>query len=1119
MASPQIQAFHTYQPTIYAYTIPDYPKLDGWVKIGYTAKQSVAERIKQQGQEIPLEKKFCWQRPAIKDNWEPFTDKEFHRFLEREKQTERIPHKEWFRISPRVAKDCFHEFCADEIITSSEQVEYDLRDEQSEAVEMTYAYFAQGGKEFLWNAKPRFGKTLTCYDLVQRMKCKTVLILTNRPAISNSWLDDFNKFIGWRGEYVFVSDNPSLKGKSHVLTREQYINKPRNPETNAIYRTINFESFQNLKGSRYFGGDIDKLDWITGIEFDLLVIDESQEGVSTEKTEDALRSIRRKHTLYLSGTPFKQLASGRFYENQIFNWTYIDEQKRKENWGLDNEDEFDRSNPYEDLPSLAMYTYQLSPMIREEIQRGCQLENGETVDYAFDLNEFFVTKGDSENLKFVHEKEVKKFLHALVTQTKYPFSTDRLRQELSHTIWLLNRVNSCKALETLLKNDEVFKDYKIVVAAGNEKQDDEEQRKSFDKVREAIKAYDKTITLSVGQLTVGVTIPEWSGILMLCNLHSASSYMQAIFRVQNPHRFNENGVYYRKEQAYVFDFDPARTLTLFDEFADKLQSHSHSSGNGASTRGENTRQENIRQLLNFFPVIGEDSEGEMVELDPIQVLTIPRHIKSEEVVHRGFMSNFLFQNISNIFSAPTIVEEILDKMTPAPEQTPVKGNLSKISEIHVDKNGGVEVPNEIIIGKEQELFDDKVYETFEETIRPELESLQTLADESPNIVEVVESANKIIAIVTDNVLKTFVKPVLDDAESNKELTKGEIKRHTTQIEKEIQQAYAPSKKKFTQEVDLANTEYQEQLKQVETEEEKQSIQDEFDSKIQASLQELTNSVTEQTERIKQEIPRETVERVEKNKSEKEKRSMEDKVREHLRGFSRTIPSFIMAYGDENLELANFDDYTEDDVFREVTGISENEFRFLRDGGTYTDPETGEERYFEGHLFDELVFNDSIQKFWKKSQELADYFDENQEEDIFDYIPPQKTNQIYTPRWVVEQMVDYLEEHNPGCFDDPNKTFADLYMKSGLYITEIVKRLYRSEGLKKAFPDEEERITHILKNQVYGMAPTRIIYLIATKYIFGIHTDLKEESTHFVEADTAEASKNGMLEKLVEEKFG
>jgi len=187
------------------------------------------------------------------------------------------------------------------------------------------------------------------------------------------------------------------------------------------------------------------------------------------------------------------------------------------------------------------------------------------------------------------------------------------------------------------------------------------------------------------------------------------------------------------------------------------------------------------------------------------------------------------------------------------------------------------------------------------------------------------------------------------------------------------------------------------------------------------------------------------------------------------------------------------------------------------------PETGLMEHYDGHLFDEGVFNDSVREFLRKRRELADYFDESKTEDIFDYIPPQKTNQIFTPKRIVKMMVDKLEEENPGCFDDPEHTFADLYMKSGLYITEIVKRLYRSEEMKIWFPDDQERIRHILRKQVFGMAPSRIIYLIATNYILGFDDELKEEfireQKNFVEADAAEAAKAGTLKELVDQKFG
>lgn len=240
------------------------------------------------------------------------------------------------------------------------------------------------------------------------------------------------------------------------------------------------------------------------LEFDLLIVDEAQEGVDTMRTDRVFRNIKRKHTLYLSGTPFKALASEQFSREQIFNWSYADEQEAKANWSGED------AIPYETLPRLAMFTYQLSAMIREQIERGLDLsDEGGTVDYAFDLNEFFAT---NENGKFTHEEDVRKFLHALTTQEKYPFSTPELRRELSHTMWYLNRVASAKALEKLLREDEIFRDYKVVLAVGDGRGDEDEQAtKAFDKVKDAIANYDKTITLTVEILTCSYPIETVRG--------------------------------------------------------------------------------------------------------------------------------------------------------------------------------------------------------------------------------------------------------------------------------------------------------------------------------------------------------------------------------------------------------------------------------------------------------------------------------------------------------------------------------------------------------------------------------------------------------------------------------
>ncbi len=1102
-AKTKIQSFTHVVPMIYAYNTPGVTYHEGWTKIGYTEKQTVSQRINQQAHTVGIKWELAWQDNAMfKDgSGEYFTDREFHTYLESEAKIEREKGTEWFKIDGRDSQNYFNRFSRRENIEQSEEkCTYTLRKEQQEAVIMTKEYFENGGSEFLWNAKPRFGKTLASYDLVCEMGFTKVLIVTNRPSIANSWADDFRRFIGWRDKLCFVSDTDALKDKPGVMTRDEYTKAMMPLDDTDLKGMVAFESLQGLKGSVYFGGDYKKLKWMSDLEFDLLIVDEAQEGVDTIRTDRAFSNITRKYTLYLSGTPFKALANEQFAPNQIFNWSYADEQEAKEKWDRND------YNPYEVLPRLTMYTYQLSNMIYDKIKRGMDLPDEEGgVDFAFDLNEFFMT---SESGKFIHEEEIRKFLHALSTQERYPFSTPELRGELSHTLWILNRVNSAKALAKLLKEDEVFGEYHVVLAAGDGKLGKEEENESsYNKVKTAIAEYDKTITLSVGQLTVGVTVPEWSGVLMLCNMKSPSSYMQAAFRAQNPCILTRNGQRYRKEIAYIFDFDPARTLIIFDEFANNL-SPDTVSGNGTSDE----RKDNIKRLLNFFPVLGEDEEGTMEELDAAAVLSIPRKIKSQEVVRRGFLSNFLFQNISNVFGAPNVVKEIVEKLTPAHEESK-KGRqdaLEGMSDVAVDENGEVEIPKEVVIGKTQDLFGAKVYEQFAQDVQSQVSNLT-----ESGTYEVDKQIETLVDTVKDSIKENVLAPVINEYE----VRKGVQNRLEKQVNRDIERSFEKIQGDYKQQAMIAKAEFEHKQKEAESEQDIKAAEQEFQQDMADAMEAFVKTVQENVQKTIEDKPKELVEQLERHKAEQEKNTVEEEVRAHLRGFSRTIPSFIMAYGDGKLTLANFDDYTEDDVFLEVTGITEEDFRFLRDGGEYENPESGETEYFEGHLFDEVVFNDSIEEFWKKKQQLANYFDESLEEDIFDYIPPQKTNQIFTPKWVVAKMVEELEANNPGCFDDPDKTFADLYMKSGLYITEIVKRLYRSEAIKATYPDDKERIRHILQKQVYGMAPTRIIYLIATNYILGFDEDLKEEVNNFIEADAAEAAKKGELAELVNECFG
>ena len=1094
-------------PMIYAYSTPQIAAHDGWTKIGYTEDQDVETRIKQQTHTSDTEARLEWKGTAIFDDgsFDRFTDHDFHAYL-RKSGVENKKKTEWFHIDGPAGRSKFYDFKADRgILKALGSIPYTLRKEQAAAVEQTAKYYksSQDG-EFLWNAKPRFGKTLSVYDFCKQINATSVLIVTNRPAIANSWYSDYVQFMGEPSGYRFVSETDSLKGKPYVLSRAEWLASDKT----GVKGYIEFVSLQDLKGSMYFGGHFDKLKEVRDNEWSVLVIDEAHEGVDTLKTETAFDHIKRKFTLHLSGTPFKALANEKFHDGAIFNWTYADEQKAKRDWVSEDGE----NNPYANLPRLNLYTYQMSEIVKDEMSRGIEID-GEAEEYAFDLNEFFETK----NGKFVHDESVSKFLDALTLQTKFPFSTEELRNELKHTFWLLNRVDSAKALAKKLEEHPVFSAYKIVLAAGDGKLDDsEETQKSYDKVREAIANNEKTITLSVGQLTTGVTIPEWTAVLMLSNVKSPALYMQAAFRAQNPCMFSEDGKFYRKENAYVFDFDPARSLTIFEEFANDLSSDT------ANGKGDmDARKQHIRELLNFFPVIGEDEQGEMIELDAEKVLSIPRKIRSQEVVRRGFMSNYLFQNISGIFNAPQEVIDIISQFTPV-EEPKAKGvpiTPETKNELNIDpETGEVEIPAEHIIGTATDIFGDKIYGavedgTFDTQIKDAFnnasektpEETRTAFDEFKKKFK-EETVNGIISLAKEKYqgdMKT------SDAKS---LEKG----LNSQFERAAEKAYS----NYQIEQNVAENDRLEAMRsRHETGRSEAEIEAEFEQKkkdLQANLQDqLSSTVKTFIETSTQDV----VETVEKKIKEREKKGIEDSVRDHLRGFSRTIPSFLMAYGDDTVTLATFDSIIPNPVFLEVTSITLDQFRFLRDGGTYTDTETGEEREFSGNLFDPVVFDDSVKEFLRLKKKLADYFDEKSIEDIFDYIPPQKTNQIFTPKAMVKKMVDMLEMENPGCFDDPDKTFIDIYMKSGLYITEIVKRLYQNDSMKERFSDPKKRLRHIFEKQVYGLAPTEIVYHIALSYILGFNENTKDIKHNFRQLDALPYAKEGRLKEKLDELFG
>lgn len=1102
-------------PMIYAYTTPDISYHNGWTKIGYT-ERDVDLRIKEQTQTAHIRFHKEWQDLAIfSDGKTRFTDKEFHTYLVKndikrmdpEPDVEGCP--EWFYISGDKSYELFGKFKRDMgVLQTLGVVSYVLRKEQKDAVEQTKNYFLDSSHkaECLWNAKPRFGKTLSTYDLCKELpNIKKVLIVTNRPAIANSWYDDYVKFMGTESGFYFVSNVDGLKDKKYVLSREKYLDLVSEDESKGC---IEFISLQDLKGSLYFGGTFDKLNEVANLEWDLLVIDEAHEGVDTYKTDVAFDQIKRRYTLHLSGTPFKALANDKFPYNAIYNWTYADEQKAKHDWNESNEEE----NPYANLPQLNLFTYKMSDIIRDKVAQGADFDDdGEKEAFCWDLNEFFETNSSGE---FVHDDSVNKFLDALTIQEKFPFSTDELRQELKHTLWLLNYVSSAKALAKKLQNHEVFKNYKIVLAAGDGKIDNEGNslddnydkniKNSYDKVIDAIKNNDKTITISVGQLTTGITIPEWTAVMMLSNVKSPSLYMQAAFRAQNPCLFKNGKNSYRKQNAYVFDFDPARTLTIVEEFANDLMA------NTVNGRGDSeTRKEHVKELLNFFPVYGEDPNGEMIKLDAEKVLSIPRAIHAKEVVRHGFMSNFLFQNVGNIFNAPKEVIDIIKKFEPVKEPIGIKEDTKE--DLNVDNNGNVVIPKEQIIGTANDIFGKKLYGDIKNELIDKIDLIQNETtkknDELDNLLDsfhlcvtdqLIETAkenygNELSKSSQQNLVRkinNFTDMVVKKHYSNYQINNNKIENERI---KEIEKAKQNGDNKKIEEINIQFNEKKKELK----------------NDFKSSIQNEVNNVIDNAGKT-------IVETVETNKKEKKRDLLIDNVKDHLRGFSRTIPSFLMAYGDENTTLENFDQIIPDNVFKEVTSISLDEFKKLRDGFNYVD-ENGNNQTYNG-FFDSIVFNDSIKEFLKKKQELSNYFDDDSQEDIFDYIPPQKTNQIFTPKNVVKEMVDNLEIENHHCFDNPNHTFIDLYMKSGLYIAEIVKRLYRSENMKKLYPNEVDRLNHIFAKQVYGLAPTEIIYRIASSFILGFSDNIKIEKNNLKQFDSLPYAQDGTLEEKLDEVF-
>ncbi len=483
-----------------------------------------------------------------------------------------------------------------------------FRPEQSTAIAKTRKQF-QRGNQMLWNAKMRFGKTLSALQVVKEEGFIRTLILTHRPVVDKGWFDDFNKIFYDSNEYHYGSkNNGELFGKLEQLAckGEKY---------------VYFASMQDLRGSEQVGGKFDKNNELFKANWDFVIVDEAHEGTKTELGQNVLKELVKPTTkvLQLSGTPFNLFDD--YSEDEIFTWDYVMEQKAKQAWAVDNPYE---PNPYASLPAINIYTYDLGNLMSEYIED----------EKAFNFREFFRTKDDGT---FAHDKDVDRFLDLLCKDDKdslYPYSNDEFRRIFRHTLWLVPGVKAAKALSTKLKAHSVFGMFQTVNVAGNG-DEDEENTEALQMVNKAIGADPDetyTITLSCGRLTTGVSVKPWTAVFMMAGSFSTSAaqYMQTIFRVQTP--YTNHGR--MKEQCYAFDFAPDRTLRVLAETA-KV----------SAKVGKQTEEDRrlLGDFLNFCPIISIEG-SQMKPYDVNKMMSQLKKAQIEKVVQCGFEDGALYND-------------------------------------------------------------------------------------------------------------------------------------------------------------------------------------------------------------------------------------------------------------------------------------------------------------------------------------------------------------------------------------------------------------------------------------------------------------------------------------------
>lgn len=548
-----------------------------------------------------------------------FNDKEVHNVLERSGIKKKVfdtvnKANEWFITDLETVKRAIAAVKEGRSSLSSAEVtrEYSpivFRPEQQEAISKTKKQFKKGN-QMLWNAKMRFGKTLSALQVVKDIEFQRTLILTHRPVVDAGWFEDFGKIFYDRKDFAYGSKNNG----------ESYSSLERRAESHGLHY-VYFASMQDLRGSELVGGNFDKNNEVFATDWDLIIVDEAHEGTQTELGKAVMGELVKEHTkvLRLSGTPFNLLDD--FKEDEIYTWDYVMEQRAKMSW---DELHFGDPNPYASLPTLNIYTYDLGRLLHEFVDE----------DVAFNFREFFRV---NEAGGFCHEKDVRAFLNLLTKEDKdslYPYANEEYRNIFRHTLWMVPGVKEARTLSAMLQTHPVFQHFKVVNVAGDGDQD-EESRDALEAVEQAIgKDPDttRTITLSCGRLTTGVSVKAWTAVFMLSGSYNtaASSYMQTIFRVQTPATINGR----IKEQCYVFDFAPDRTLKVIAETAKISSKAGKTSQSDRKAMGE---------FINFCPIISIEG-SQMNRFDVPRMLEQLKRVYVERVVRNGFEDNSLYND-------------------------------------------------------------------------------------------------------------------------------------------------------------------------------------------------------------------------------------------------------------------------------------------------------------------------------------------------------------------------------------------------------------------------------------------------------------------------------------------